>query len=222
LIRLVLEGIVLYLTARGIAKLPELVAQLRNSRLGEGFAVWVEKNHQRLMSNPKLMQSSGAGGVAAKPVRTLTDHTTVKEQPRPGKKPNNVPMKRNLPEGMKASDNKSIREWYNEQTNPDKLNKLDKKWEQEGVPLQERSERIFNIRHEARLTARDYMQNPDEVAALRSRDLAKYGSPDGPTFPQEVQKHKNQGMTEDGAYQAVIDGASRTNAEFNAKFGITR
>jgi hypothetical protein len=84
LIRLVLEGVVLYLTARGVAKLPELVSQLRNSRLGEGFAVWVEKNHQNLMSNPKLRQSAGAGGVAAKkPVRILTDHTTVKEQPRP-------------------------------------------------------------------------------------------------------------------------------------------
>jgi hypothetical protein len=29
-------------------------------------------------------------------------------------------------------------------------------------------------------------------------------------------------MTEDGAYQAAIDGISRTNAEFNAKLGITK
>jgi hypothetical protein len=85
LIRLVLEGVVLYLTARGIAKLPELVAQLRSSRLGAGFATWVEKNHLRLMSNPKLMQSTGSVGVAQKPVKVL-DHTNVPEQPRPGKK----------------------------------------------------------------------------------------------------------------------------------------
>lgn len=84
LIRLVLEGIVLYLTARGIAKLPELVAQLRNSRLGAGFATWVEKNHLRLMNNPKLKQTAGSGGVAEKPVRVLTDHTQMNEQPRPG------------------------------------------------------------------------------------------------------------------------------------------
>jgi hypothetical protein len=85
LIRLVLEGIVLYLTARGIAKLPELVAQLRSSRLGAGFATWVENNHLRLMQNPKLKQSAGAGGVATKPVKVL-DHTNVPEQPRPGTK----------------------------------------------------------------------------------------------------------------------------------------
>lgn len=84
MIRLVLEGIVLYLTARGIAKLPELVAHLRNSRLGAGFATWVENNHQRLMQNPKLKQSAGAGGVATKPVKVL-DHTNVPEQPRPKK-----------------------------------------------------------------------------------------------------------------------------------------
>jgi hypothetical protein len=81
LIRLVLEGVVLYITARGVAKLPELVAQLRNSRLGEGFAVWVEENHLRLMSNPKLQHSAGTGGVAEKPVKVL-DHTGVPEQPR--------------------------------------------------------------------------------------------------------------------------------------------
>ena len=84
LIRLVLEGIVLYLTARGIAKLPELVAQLRNSRLGAGFATWVENNHLRLMNNPKLKQIAGSGGGTEKPVRVL-DHTGVPEQPRPGK-----------------------------------------------------------------------------------------------------------------------------------------
>jgi hypothetical protein len=91
LIRLVLEGIVLYLTARGIAKLPELVAQLRNSRLGAGFATWVENNHQRLMQNPKLKQSAGAGGVATKPVKVL-DHTNVPEQPRPKKIKKAVPV----------------------------------------------------------------------------------------------------------------------------------
>ena len=84
LIRLVLEGVVLYLTDRGVAKLPELVARLRSSRLGDGFAAWVENNHQSLMRDPKLKQSAGAGGCATKPVRVL-DHTNVPEQPRPKK-----------------------------------------------------------------------------------------------------------------------------------------
>jgi len=80
-IRLVLEGVVLYLTAKGVSKLPELVAQLRSSRLGEGFAVWVEKNHQRLLNNPKLVQN--VGGATVKPVRSLA--TDAPEQPGPVK-----------------------------------------------------------------------------------------------------------------------------------------
>ena len=79
LIRLVLESVVLYLTARGAAKLPELVAQLKNSRLGEGFAVWVENNHESLLSNQKLIQKVGGGEV--KPVKTLA--TDVPEQTKP-------------------------------------------------------------------------------------------------------------------------------------------
>ncbi|MBC7777162.1 MAG: DUF4150 domain-containing protein, partial [Phycisphaerae bacterium] len=127
-----------------------------------------------------------------------------------------------LPEGMKDTDNKSIREWYNKQTDPEKLKQLDKQWEQEGIPLEERSERIFKLRHDARLTAREYMNSADEVAALRNRDLAKYGSPDGPTFIQEVEKYTKQGLTDNKAYKSVINSASRTSSEYNDKFGITR
>ena len=84
LIRMVLEGVVLYLTNEGVAKLPELVAKLRASRLGDGFAVWVETNYQSLMHNPKLKTSAGASGAAAKPVKVL-NHAGVPEQPRPKK-----------------------------------------------------------------------------------------------------------------------------------------
>ncbi|HRR42270.1 MAG TPA: hypothetical protein P5244_13625, partial [Syntrophales bacterium] len=90
LIRLVLEGIVLYITARGVAKLPELVAQLKSSRLGPGFAGWVEKNHLRLMNNPKLKRATGTGGAAEKPAKVI-DHTNVQEQPKPGKIEKEVP-----------------------------------------------------------------------------------------------------------------------------------
>ncbi len=62
LIRLVLEGIVLYLTAKGIQRLPKLVAQLKKSRFGEAFAVWVEKNYQKLLDNPKINKQLGRIG----------------------------------------------------------------------------------------------------------------------------------------------------------------
>ncbi|NML15042.1 DUF6861 domain-containing protein [Azohydromonas caseinilytica] len=62
LLRLVLMAIVAYLakaptlaaTARSGGSLAELSAVLRQSRLGAGFAQWVEANAATLMSNPKL------------------------------------------------------------------------------------------------------------------------------------------------------------------------
>ncbi len=82
-IRLILEGIVLYITARGVAKVPELVAQLKSSRLGPGFAAWVETNHLRLMNNPKLKRATATGAAAEQPVKVL-DHTYMQGQTKPG------------------------------------------------------------------------------------------------------------------------------------------
>jgi hypothetical protein len=63
-VRLVLEGIVLFLLAKGTAavasRLAELVGSLRNSKFGKGFADWVEKNHRKLFENPKLNRKRGS------------------------------------------------------------------------------------------------------------------------------------------------------------------
>ena len=57
LFRLVLEGIVMYLLAKGAAavaqRLPKLVEALKDSKLGKGFAEWIEKNHKSLIEDPK-------------------------------------------------------------------------------------------------------------------------------------------------------------------------
>lgn len=89
LFRLILQGILAYLlkkaavkatrsamtTARmastqgaaGIAEadVAELVSRLRNSRLGSGFADWVEKNWRSLADNPKLAPKTTEAGAAA-------------------------------------------------------------------------------------------------------------------------------------------------------------
>ncbi len=105
-IRLILEGIVLYITARGVAKVPELVAQLKSSRLGPGFAAWVETNHLRLMNNPKLKRSTCTGGATEQPARVLTDHTTLPEQPKSG-------TKRKLANGKTLSRDE-VKQYYKE------------------------------------------------------------------------------------------------------------
>jgi hypothetical protein len=61
----ILEGVVGYLLARGAAsaasRVPTLVAKLRASRLGEGFAIWVERNWASLLKNEKLRPRNAQG-----------------------------------------------------------------------------------------------------------------------------------------------------------------
>ena len=70
LMRGILQGIVAFLLAKGTsaaaARVPELVAKLRASRLGEGFATWVERNWQTLLKEERLKPEAPApkGGAA--------------------------------------------------------------------------------------------------------------------------------------------------------------
>lgn len=106
LMRLVLEGILAYLmrgapmaTTRAAAgtvnqvrttgsgavaaeTVADLVAQLRKSRLGKGFADWVELNWQKLLDNPKLRRyapevkapaATGVAGQAGTPSQVARD-----------------------------------------------------------------------------------------------------------------------------------------------------
>ncbi|MET0386573.1 MAG: DUF6861 domain-containing protein [Polyangiales bacterium] len=62
LMRGILQGIVAFLFARGAnaaaSRVPELVTKLRASKLGEGFAAWVERNWASLIKNERLMERS--------------------------------------------------------------------------------------------------------------------------------------------------------------------
>jgi hypothetical protein len=61
-----LQGIAAFLLAKGTAaaasRVPELVSKLRASRLGAGFAEWVERNWKGLIDNPRLRAEPGSGG----------------------------------------------------------------------------------------------------------------------------------------------------------------
>jgi hypothetical protein len=54
----ILQGIVAFLLVRGTtaaaSRVPELVANLRKSRFGDSFAVWIERNWGALVENPRL------------------------------------------------------------------------------------------------------------------------------------------------------------------------
>jgi hypothetical protein len=93
-------------------------------------------------------------------------------------------------------------------------------WKTQNVSIEERAKKAFEIRHNARKTARAMMQSTAEVDMLKQRDQAKYGSPDGPTFDWLVEKAKGKGLTGDAIYQEIIESAQRTNEDVNKALGL--
>jgi hypothetical protein len=112
--------------------------------------------------------------------------------------------------------NAQIRAWYNQQVSA--IPELDAQWKAQGVSAQDRAKAATEIRHNARIQARDMMRNPAEVEMLRQRDMQVYGNPDGPTFDQLVQKAMGKGHTGDAVYEYIIGSSNRTNAEVNARY----
>lgn len=97
---------------------------------------------------------------------------------------------------------------------------LNQQWIRQGLSAQERAEAAWQIRHEARLTARSMMSNALEAELLRARDLFKYGNPDGPTFEFLVDQLRQARLIGDEAYEAIITGAYRTNEGVNKSLGL--
>ncbi len=125
--------------------------------------------------------------------------------------------------GVSAADmsapqtNSQIRDWYNEQVSA--IPALNQHWIAEGIPAEQRAHRAHDIRHAARLKARDFMPDKREVADLQARDQAKYGNPDGPTFGMLVQKNRDKGLVGDAVYDEIIVSAACTDRATNEKYG---
>lgn len=115
--------------------------------------------------------------------------------------------------------NNEIRQWYNDQVAP--IPALNEQWIKQGLSVEQRARKAQEIRHAARIKAREYMQDKSEVADLQARDTEKYGNPDGPTFEYLVANNKKKGMTGDDVYEDIIGSANRTNAAYNAKYNVT-
>lgn len=114
--------------------------------------------------------------------------------------------------------NAEIRRWYLKRVAT--IADLNQEWIIQGLSALERAKAAWIIRYEARVTARAMMADKAEVELLRARDLAKYGSPDGPTFEFIVVRIEEAGLEGDTGYEAIIDGSSRTDEEFNRILGL--
>jgi len=114
--------------------------------------------------------------------------------------------------------NTEIRQWYLERVAT--IPALDQEWIKQGLSVRERAEAAWRIRHEARLQARSMMADSAEVELLRARDMAKYGSTDGPAFDFLVERLREAGLEENKVYEAIIDHSYKTDAELNKRLGF--
>lgn len=123
-----------------------------------------------------------------------------------------------VPHIIEPKTNAEIRQWYIQQVSA--IPELNKDWIKQGLPVQARAEAAWHIRHETRIKARSMMADPAEVELLRARDVAKYGSSDGPTFEFLIEKLREVGLEGDKIYEVIIDNSYRTDAELNRKLGL--
>lgn len=112
--------------------------------------------------------------------------------------------------------NQEIRRWYNEQVGG--IEEFNIQWKTAGVVIVDRARKAWEIRHNARLMAREMMLDKEEVELLRARDLKVYGNPDGPTFEYLIGEAEMLGLTGDDVFEWIIKGAQRTNIEVNKRF----
>lgn len=111
--------------------------------------------------------------------------------------------------------NKEIRRWYIDYVSV--IPRLDQAWLQDGIAVEERAMRAWQIRHAARLAAREMMEVPEEVELLRQRDIKFYGHPDGPSFEYLVRQAVARGLQGEEIYQSIINSSSLTDEEINKK-----
>jgi hypothetical protein len=114
--------------------------------------------------------------------------------------------------------NAEVRAWYDQRTKEIKAE--GERMEREGVPQQQRAERLHEMRHDARMQARSMMRNPNDVRGLEIRDAWTYGNKNGPTFDELLSQKMSQGMSRAEALDKIIVGASRPDAGYHAAAGI--
>jgi hypothetical protein len=88
-------------------------------------------------------------------------------------------------------------------------------WKASGLSVEARAHKAYDVRHNARRIARAMMEDRGSVKMLSSRDQAKYGSPDGPTFEWLMKQLADKGISGDAAYEEIIKSAQRTDEATN-------
>ncbi len=132
--------------------------------------------------------------------------------------PKTVAEAEELKKGGSCWTNQEIRVYYNQVVGT--IGPSNEEWKKQGLPVEERARRAFQVRRDVRMTCRAMMGSASEVDDLRKRDQEKYGHPDGPTFESLLEHGKKKGTTGDALYEGIITSAQHTDEGVNAAFGI--
>jgi hypothetical protein len=92
-----------------------------------------------------------------------------------------------------------VRIWYLRTIQRERVQHQNSAWARRGGSLRQRARLTWQIRHEARIKARNLMKDREERRRLEARDLEKYGNPHGPTFQWLLERLKSRGLTDDEA-----------------------
>lgn len=100
-----------------------------------------------------------------------------------------------------------ILHWYNNQLAT--IPELNLQWQKEGIAIQQRAKKAYDVRRNAITKARDMLQNERLAAEIRSRDMEKYGHPNGPTFDYWVNQYQKKGFQGKSLYETIVNRMSR-------------
>jgi hypothetical protein len=89
-----------------------------------------------------------------------------------------------------------------------------------GESAEGRARAAYQLRHDARMTARAMMADQEAVKGLEARDRVKYSNPDGPTFEYLVERARAKGLAGDAVFESIVESAQRTNEATNQGLGL--
>lgn len=94
-----------------------------------------------------------------------------------------------------------------------RMQELEHRWASEGMPIEERARRMFEVRNDLREWARTLMADHDGAARLNATEKMM-------TWEQLVEKTTNRGFAGDRVFQEIIESSTRSRPSVNAQLGI--
>ncbi|AWG51561.1 hypothetical protein DDT48_20635 [Mycobacteroides abscessus] len=94
-----------------------------------------------------------------------------------------------------------------------RMKELDAQWAKQGVPVEERAKRMFEMRNSLRGWTRELMSDRSAAEVLKANEKSM-------TWQQALDKAASRGYTGENAYRYLIDAATRSRGSVNAGLGI--